>query len=193
MREGAGKLNSQGTTILSAPSSSSDYRPYPFSPLFAKVVAHPPHDLARLIEATAFHTAKARDHSERKAFEQKLLSQDTNPEIAAFIDPEHLYHEYYAASVLWHQELLRSGTSATKPREDDCVITSVSTVQPPQAAPLLQLSAKKGALASKQIAAATKPAVAPKAMPKRTILPLRRAVSAVARRRAQLTPRATTQ
>eukprot|EP00971_Amphidinium_carterae_P168609 3340808-Amphidinium_carterae.1 len=77
--------------------------------------------------------------------------------IAAFIDPAHLYHEYYAASVLWHQELLRSGTTTTQPREDECVITSVSTVQPPQSAPLLQLNAKKGALASKQIAAAAKP------------------------------------
>eukprot|EP00971_Amphidinium_carterae_P091365 1808685-Amphidinium_carterae.1 len=197
MREGAGKANLQGTTILSAPSTSSvwnpNHRPYPFSPLFAKVVAHPPHDLARLIEATAFHTAKARDHSERKAFEQKLLSQDTNPEIAAFIDPAHLYHEYYAASVLWHQELLNRGTAAINPPETDCMITSVSTVQPPQVAPLLQLNAKKGALASKQIAAATKPAVAPKAMPRRTILPLRRAVSAVVRRRAYLAPRGKTQ
>eukprot|EP00971_Amphidinium_carterae_P045198 889360-Amphidinium_carterae.1 len=102
IREGAGKVDLHGSTTPSAPSSSSvwnpNHRPYPFSPLFAKVVAHPPHELARLIEATAFHTAKARDHNERKAFEQKLLSQDTNMVIAAFIDPAHLYHEYYAAS-----------------------------------------------------------------------------------------------
>eukprot|EP00971_Amphidinium_carterae_P187842 3728576-Amphidinium_carterae.1 len=197
MREGAGRVNHQDSTPPFATSTSStwnpNHRPYPFSPLFSKVIAHPSHDLARLIEATAFHTAKARDPRERKAFEQKLLSQDTNPEIAAFIDPAHLYHEYYVASVTWHQELLRNGATTTNPLEKDCVITSVSTVQPPQAAPLLQLNAKKGALASKQIAAAAKLAAAPKAMPKRTTLPLHRAVSAVARRRAQLTPNAAVQ
>eukprot|EP00971_Amphidinium_carterae_P137211 2719070-Amphidinium_carterae.1 len=197
MRRGAGKVCTQVTATPSAPSASTvwnpNYRPYPFSPLFAKVIAHPPHDLARLMEATAFHTAKARDLDERKAFEKKLLSQDANPELAAFVDPTHLYHEYYAASVTWHQELLRSGAMATNPQEEECMITSVSTIQPPHAAPLLKLNAKTGALASKQRAAAAKSVAAPKAMPKRPVLPLRRAVSAVARRRAFLTSRGTTQ
>eukprot|EP00971_Amphidinium_carterae_P252509 5012888-Amphidinium_carterae.1 len=111
-------------------------------------MAHPPYDLARIIEATAFHTAKARNLEERTAFETKLLNEANHSGAinASFVDPTHLYHEYYAASVLWHQELVRSGRVSSNTRDDDCVITAVRTIQPPVATPLLKLNATTGAL-----------------------------------------------